>query len=459
MITIPLFEACVAIGGRPNKYISPVDYLNDVTQNSKEVVKGTLFVALRGNRVDGHDFIREAQNSGAIAAVVEYEVKDLDINIPQLIVPSTVEALGNLARIWRGRLKIPLVAVTGSVGKTSTKELIAHTLECKYKTHKSRKNFNNQLGVPIELLKLQKEHQCSVVELAMRGLNQINYLSKIARPTISAITNIGMSHMEMLGTRENIAKAKAEIYEGMDSEAVIILNKDDQFFDFIKELANCRVVSFGENKDADVRISDIQLNQAGNPTFRLNGVPITMVNCLGKHHAYNAAIAYTVGMELGVKQEDIANRISTSYTPEGRGVASTAKIGAILLDSTYNAAPDSIKAALYTLSEMRQRGKRTVAVIGEMLELGTHSEEAHRHIGRLMAKLGAVEALVTVGEYAKFIGEEAKINNWEHFENSILASKHLLNAIGRNDIVLLQGSQAVSLEIVVRTLENGKLDV
>ncbi|MFK8103710.1 MAG: Mur ligase family protein, partial [Saprospiraceae bacterium] len=206
MITIPLFEAMVAVGGRSNIPVSPFHYVTKITQNSKAVTADTLFVALRGNRVDGHDFIAEAQAAGAIAAVVEYEVAGIDI--PQFIVPSSEDALGELAKTWRGRVNIPLVAVTGSVGKTSTKEMIAHILAKKYHTHKSRKNFNNQLGVPIELSRLQQTHQCSVVEFGMRGLNQINYLSRITRPTIGVITNIGMSHIEMLGTRENIAKAK-----------------------------------------------------------------------------------------------------------------------------------------------------------------------------------------------------------------------------------------------------------
>ncbi|MCF8380883.1 MAG: UDP-N-acetylmuramoyl-tripeptide--D-alanyl-D-alanine ligase [Bacteroidales bacterium] len=452
MITIPLFEACVAVGGRANKKISPIDYVFEVTQNSREVRSGTLFVALKGNRADGHDFVKEAENSGAVAAVVEYEVSN--INIPQLIVPSTVEALGDLGRIWRGRLSIPVIAVTGSVGKTSTKELIAHTLESKYNTHKSRKNFNNQLGVPIELLRLERKHECSVVEFGMRNLNQINYLSRIARPSYAAITNIGMSHIEMLKTRENIAIAKSEILEGMDSAGVLILNRDDDFFSFIKEKARCKVISFGTNKESDVRISDIQLCEEAHPTFQLNGLSITMHNCVGRFHAFNAAIAFIVAREMGIKEEDIAGKISTFITPEKRGVVSFLKNGAVLLDSTYSAAPDSIKASLDTLSELTRRGKRTIAVIGEMVELGLHSEEAHKFIGNEIAELkGGIDMLITIGEYAKFIGESSKNKNWNHFKNSNLAAKHMLDLVKSEDIILLQGSNSVNLEIVVDALE------
>ncbi len=455
MITIPLIEACVAVGGRPDKSISPLDYVSKVTQYSKDVEPGTLFVALRGNRVDGHSFIQEAEKLGAVAAVVEYRVSNA--GIPQIVVPSTVEALGDLGRIWRGRLNIPVIAVTGSVGKTSTKELIAHTLDSKFNTHKSRKNYNNQLGVPIELMRLDREHECSVVEFGMRDLNQINYLSRIARPSVAVITNVGVSHINVLKTRENIARAKAEIFEGVDSEGIAILNRDDDFFDFVKGYSNCRVITFGENEEADIRISDIRLSKEANPLFRLNGREVTMSSCVGKYHAYNAAIAYAVATEMGVDKDSIFERFSTFVTPERRGVFSYAKNGALLLDSTYSAAPDSIKASLYTLAELKKRGKRTVAVIGEMLELGSHSEEAHRHIGKFVSGLGGVDLLVTVGKYAEFTGREAGIKEWRHFENSEPAAEYLLKEVKGEEIVLLQGSNNVSLDLVVNALEKGTI--
>jgi len=453
MITIPLFEASVAVGGRPNQQISPMDYIYYITQRSSKVTQGTLFVALRGNRADGHDFVREAEQRGAVAAVVEEEVSN--VKIPQIIVPSTVEALGDLGRIWRCRLNIPVIAVTGSVGKTTTKELIAHVLEVDFRTHKGRNNHNNELGVPIELLHLERTHECSVVEFGMRGLNQINYLSKIARPSFAAITNIGMSHIEILKTRENIAIAKAEILEGMDYHGTIILNHDDEFYEIIKEKVHCKTVSFGVHEGADIRISGIQLSNKAHPSFRLNGLPITMLNVVGKHHAFNAAIAYAIAMEMGVNQENIARQLSTFSTPKKRGEVSYLKNGAILLDSTYNAAPDSIKASLDTISELTQRGKRTVAVIGEMLELGSHSEEAHSHIGEVISKMeGGVDLLVTVGEYARFIGLNSGHKNWEHFENATLASKYMKKEVKSNDIVLVQGSNSVSLDTVVNSLED-----
>jgi UDP-N-acetylmuramoyl-tripeptide--D-alanyl-D-alanine ligase len=450
MITIPLFEALAAIGGRSNMPVSGGEYVNAVTRDSREVKEGTLFVALKGQRVDGHDFIREAESRGAVAAVVEHAVKD--VSIPQFIVPSSVAALGDLARIWRGRLTIPVIAVTGSVGKTSAKELIAHILEAQYEMHKSRKNYNNEIGLPTELMNLDKKHQCSVVEFGMRNRNQINYLSRIARPNISVITNIGMSHIENLGSRENIAKAKAEILEGMDSEAILILNRDDDFYDYIKTQAQCRTISFGTNPEADIRISDICLNENANPSFKLNGWQIEMKNSAGKHHAYNAAAACAVAIRMGIRQENIIDRLATFSTPDRRGSLTRLGNGALLLDNTYNAAPDSIRSSLQTFSELAVQGKRTIAVIGEMLELGAYSEEAHRHIGKIIAGMDKPEILITVGQQAGLIGEEAHKKNWKHFENATSAAQYLAAEIGSNDIILLQGSNGVGLDRVVEAL-------
>ncbi|GHT62060.1 UDP-N-acetylmuramoyl-tripeptide--D-alanyl-D-alanine ligase [Bacteroidia bacterium] len=452
MITIPLFETLIAVGGRSNKRVPAGEYVHSVTSNSREAKEGALFVAIKGQRVDGHHFIQEAESRGAVAAVVEYEMED--IRIPQFIVPSTVLALGDLARIWRGRLNIPVIAVTGSVGKTSTKELIAHVLEAGFETHKSRKNYNNEIGLPTELMNLDTKHQCSVVEFGMRNFNQINYLSKIARPNIGVITNIGMSHIEILGSRENIAKAKVEIVEGMDSEAILILNRDDDFFEFIKTLSRCEVISFGENPEADIHISDIYLNEKANPSFKLNGLPIEMKNSAGKHQAYNAAIAYAVATEMGIRQEVIADRLASFSTPDRRGSFSYSKKGALLLDNTYNAAPDSLQSSLQTLSELAEKGKRTIAVIGEMLELGAYSEEAHRHIGKIMAGMNEPDLLITVGKHAKLIGEEARKKNWKHFDDAASVAQYLLTEVNGDDIVLLQGSNGVGLDLVVKALEN-----
>ncbi len=455
MITIPLIEACIAIGARSNTWIPSMAYIFDVTQNSKTVKEGSLFVALKGNTIDGHDCVKEAEARGAIAAVVEYFVED--ITIPQLIVPSTVEAMGNLAKIWRGRSTAPVIAITGSVGKTTTKELIYAVLQGTYNTHKRRKNFNNELGVPIELMRLQGNHQCAVVELGMKGLGQIEYLSKIARPKISVITNIGMSHIETLKTRQNIAKAKSEIFDGMDVEGICVLNRDDEFYGYMKKFAKGKVISIGYHTQADVRIKDVVLNPKANPSFTLNNTPIHMDNAVGKHHAYNAAVAYAIGIELNVAPEEIISSIQNFKAPERRGVMSLAYNGARLLDNSYNAAPDSIKASLHTIAHLHAMGNRTIVVIGEMLELGPYSIEAHQHIGEVIAAIGGIDLLVTIGNYSKYIGEVSQVHYQKHFEDINQVSDFLMEEVQPKDIVLLQGSNELALDSVVTTLENGRI--
>ena len=453
MITIPLFEASVAVGGRPNKVISPMDYILNVTQISDDVKQGTLFVALVGNRFDGHDFLKDVQDKGAVAAIVQKEVEGIDI--PQIIVPSTEIALGDLSRIWRCRLDIPVVAVTGSVGKTTTKEIIAHVLSGSFVTHKSRKNFNNQLGVPIELLRIERKDQCSVVEMGMRGLNQINYLSKIARPDIGVITNIGISHIEILKTRENIAKAKAEIFEGMDQNGIAILNKDDDFFDMISELSPCKIVSFGKHEDADIRITDLELVNGMFPKFQLNGNEILMNNCTGEYNAYNAAIAFAVGVQQNIPIDDIITRLKSFVQPERRGASIKLKNGALILDSTYNAAPDSIIANLTTISKRKKTTNRLICVFGEMLELGSHSEEAHEQIGHKINQLeNKVDVLLTVGTFAEFINTTSEVTDKSHYEASDKVTDDFYNSIQPNDIILIQGSNSVKLDLIVEKLEN-----
>ena len=289
----------------------------------------------------------------------------------------------------------------------------------------------------------------------MRDLNQINYLSKIARPNFAVVTNIGVSHLETLKTEENIAKAKAEIFEGVDYGATALLNKDDKFFDYIASHANCKVISFGFDKDADIKISEIELDKNANPKFKLNGNSVHMKGCVGKYNAYNAAIAFAIATEMGVSKKDIIEKLSSFQQPEKRGVVIRLLNGTLLLDSTYNAAPDSIIANLNTVSNLIKPNQRLVCIIGEMLELGSHSENAHKEIGKAISNLSnKVENLITVGNYAKFINDESKIINKKHFENSKLVLNSILDEIEPNDVILIQGSKDVNLDIIIDALEN-----
>ncbi len=456
MLPFTLAEAAITMGARHIFSVRPWEMVTSATQDSRLVQPGSLFFALPGNHVDGHNYVQDAHDKGAIAAVVE---RLLSQPIPQLLVPSTLVAFGDLARAYRARFDIPVVSVTGSVGKTSTKELIAHSISGALRTHKSRKNFNNQLGVPIELFLLDRSHQVSVVELAMRGPGEIGYLARIARSTIAVITNIGMSHIEQLGSREAIATAKSEVLTYLDSEAVAVLNRNDDFFEFLRRRARCRVISFGHNSDADFRITQLRYSASGNPSFMINGVAVTMESAMGAHHAENAAAAFAVTSVLNIPAEDVSERMRTFRTPERRGVFSTAKSGAMILDSTYNAAPDSMKASLATLSGLRGRGVHTVAVLGDMQELGIFSKEAHQYVGELV-KANPVDVLITVGTDSRLIGEKAGIATWQHFSDADEAASYVLAAAeGEHKCVLVQGARGLYLEIVIEALESGHLSL
>lgn len=453
MPIISLADVCCAVVGRVKGKLPRWQHATSVTQVSSEVAENSLFVALKGARHDGHSFLGEAKQRGAVAAIVERYV---DVDIPQLLVPSSKLALGDLARLYRARLTIPFVAVTGSVGKTTTKEMVAHALAKCFPVHHSRGNFNNELGVPIEMFRITSEHKVSVLELAMRGPGQIEHLSRIARPDIGVITNVGISHIEHLQTRDNIAKAKAEIVVGMDANSLLILNADDKYFDFLREMAPGRIVSFGEGEHADYRVTQLQLGKNGRPSFRLNGVPCVLEQCVGKYNAINAAAVFAVAVELKMKPEEISAQLSSFVPVARRGKFSHSSCGAIILDNTYNSAPDSVGASFATLADLKSKKIRTVAVVGDMLELGLHSKEAHERIGELAGEAD-LSLLVTVGEYSEYVGKKSGMAAWKHFSDAISAAEFLLKEVHKDDVVMVQGSRVMQLDTIVDALERGKL--
>jgi UDP-N-acetylmuramoyl-tripeptide--D-alanyl-D-alanine ligase len=334
--------------------------------------------------------------------------------------------------------------------------MIAHALSKHLPGHHSRGNFNNELGLAIEMFRITSDDKVSVVELAMRGPGQIEYLSRIARPNIGVITNIGVSHIEYLHTRDNIAKAKSEIVVGMDSCSLLVLNADDKYFEFLRERAPGRVVSFGESEQADYRVTQLQLGKNGRPSFRLNGVPCVLEKCVGKHNAINAAAVFSVAVELKMKPEDIALQLADFEPVARRGKFSHSASGAIILDNTYNSAPDSLGASFETLADLKSKNVQTVAVVGDMLELGQHSIEAHERIGELAGE-AKLSLLVTVGGFSQHIGKKSGMEAWRHFPDAVSAAEFLLNEVHKDDVVMIQGSRFMQLDTIVDALERGKL--
>ena len=460
-----------------------------VTSDSRAVETENLFVALRGERFDGHNFLESVWQDASAAIVEQFDPK-FDAVLVQFVVPDTLVALGDLARFHRQKFEIPVVAVTGSYGKTSTRALIGAALPAGGETLTSQANFNNEIGLPMTLFQLEKQHQFATVEMGMRGLKQIDYLAKIALPTVGVITNIGPQHIELLGDLENIANAKAELIENLPADGLAILPADSPFLPMLRGKAPCRVVTFGLARDADYRVTEVETRENGNVSCSVNfkgGTDVLFQSGLrqnqrleedvssaegkfavqlplpGAHNAINAAAAFAVAHQLGVAPDAIVAALQTAQLPGARmRVIQTESL--TIIDDCYNAGPDSMRAALQTLRDFPSNGRR-VAVLGAMRELGEFSDEEHRKIGELAGSF--VYLLLGVGEETQPLLNVAvetakKVENqlsafWN--ENAAEAAQFLgeamshPNGLKAGDIVLVKGSRSVGLEVIVKALQ------
>jgi UDP-N-acetylmuramoyl-tripeptide--D-alanyl-D-alanine ligase len=451
MEPIPIQQAAQAIGA---KIVGEAEgTARGICADTRQLTQGALFFALRGERSDGHQYVVQALRNGAAAAVVQHRVEGAVGT--QLVVTDTLRALGTLARCYRQRFQIPVVGVTGSVGKTSTKETIACALSAKYRTHASAKNFNNEIGVPLTLFGLETDHQAAVIEMAMRGQGQIAQLAQIALPVVGVITNIGVSHIELLGSRDAIAATKAELLESLPSDGTAIIPADDDYADFLRSRCSCPIRSFGVEKPADFQVTEARFTGEGHPHFRVNGCPM-VVPAPGVHHLANVAAACAVADTLGISLEAVSERLQAFRPPAMRMETLHLPDGSIILNDVYNAAPDSMRAALMTLRLTAQgRKARTVAVLGEMRELGEYALEAHRYVGQIVRAEG-IDLLITVGFLAQEIGraavQGADEDRWHAFETTEEAAAELSTLLLPGDCVLVKGSRALEMEKIVAAL-------
>ena len=426
-----------------------------VATDSRAVEKGNLFVAIKGEKFDGHEYQTQAFEAGTAAVMVQDEWKDFRAQC--IFVDDTLTALGDLARYHRQRFQIPLVAVTGSYGKTSTRALIYAALSAKFETLTSQANFNNEIGLPMTLFQLEKEHRAAVLEMGMRGPKQIDYLAKIAEPTVGVITNIGPQHIELLGTIENIANAKAELIENLPPDGLAVLPADSPFLPMLVGKAPCRCVTFGLAKDADYRVENVRHHEIGIAFdlrfdgFIQRGIALPFI---GAHNALNAAAALAVAHQLGVEMDDAAFHLESAQLPGARmRVVKTQTL--TIIDDCYNAGPDSMRAALETLRDFPGSGRR-VAVLGAMRELGAHSDEEHRKIGQLAGEI--CDVIIGVGPETEPMmdaireGGKCQVFSWSPDANQ--ARELVLARIQKGDVVLVKGSRSVGLECVVEVLEN-----
>ncbi len=431
--------------------------ITGISTDTRKIRGGELFIALRGERFDANLFAAEAIEKGALAALVDTPV-NLE-NKTYILVPDTKKALGSLAREYFSSIDALCVGVTGSVGKTSTKEFIYAVLKEKFKTAKTEGNFNNDIGLPLTLLCFEKDIEAAVIEMGMSARGEIEYLSNIARPDIAVITNIGSSHLEHLGTRENIALAKLEIVSGMSSHATLILDGDEMLLQNIS--ASQRLIYAGFGEKCDYRAVNIRENEA-NIVFDVlhNGKELIKDITLctfGVHNVKNALYAAVVGILSGIDNESIKCGLLHFSNCALRGEISE-KDGVTIIEDCYNASPESMRAAIKTLSHIAKG--RKIAFLGDMKELGENSSAYHREIGIFAAEKG-VDILFTFGALAENIALGAlaagmareSIIIIKDTQNISFAAASLKNVLKKGDTVLFKASRAMRLETIAKEIK------
>ncbi len=443
--------------------------LSAVVIDSRQATPGSLFVALRGEKQDGHEHVADAFRRGAVAALVSRPVPgdapawpvggpwpDVACAGPVCLqVPDVLRALQDAAAAWRRRHSgCRVIAVTGSVGKTSTKEALAAVLARRYRVLKSEGNLNNEIGLPLTLLKLTEEHERATLEMGMYGPGEIARLVEIAAPVMAVVTNVGPVHLERLGSVEAIARAKAELPQGLPPDGVAILNGDDARVRAMAALTPAAtVLTYGLNSDCDLWAGDVvSLGLSGlEARFHCRGdVHPVRLPWLGRHNVYVALAAAAVGLAEGLSWDEITAGLAAGGSL-GRMTVLPGLAGATILGDTYNASPASTLADLDLLAELQ--GRR-LALLGDMLELGAYEEEGHREVGRRAAQV--LHVLATVGPRARWIGEEAQrrnpqlvVKSWEERREAVSWLQQLLQA---GDYVLVKGSRSMALDEVVPLL-------
>jgi len=425
--------------------------------DSRLVSAGSIFFAKPGEQADGHDFVGDAQARGAVVAVVE---RAIDLDIVQLVVPNTVDALGALATWLIGELKskgkLKVVGITGSNGKTTTKNMLREILSQVGKTIAPIESFNNKVGAPISILRADLTTEFLVVEMGAEGIGSIAYLAKMARPDVAVILKVGMAHAGEFGGIETTAKIKGELAEAVSEGSALVLNADDAMVVAMKDRTKATVHWFGTSAEAQYWASDISLSKIGTsfvlhwPDGEQSDIQLAI---LGEHHIMNALAAAAVSSLLGATKSQIVGALEAMELAERwRMQRFVRPDGVTVINDSYNASPDSMKAALQTLAQLGRMGSRTIAVLGEMAELGEYSRTEHDSIGRLVVRLN-IDQLVVVGDRAKLIhmgaSQEGSWDGESRFFPSIAeALEYLRGILADGDTVLVKSSKSANLRFL-----------
>ena len=431
--------------------------------DTRKIQKGDIYVGLKGEKFNGNEYYKEALEKGAKVAVIsgiEVTKEDLEQYKDKTIieVKDSLEAFGDIAAYKRDLYDIPVVQITGSVGKTSTRDIIANVVRTQYKTLQTEGNQNNAIGLPTTLLKL-KDHEAVVVESGMNHLGEIRYLGKIAKPTVAVITNIGTAHIGFLGSRENILKAKLEILENLKPGGYIVINNDNDMLNkWAKEDTKYKKYTFGIDEKSDVMAYNIKVSEDYS-TYNVkinNKEYFVKVPVSGKHFVYNSLCAIAVGNLLNIAPENIIKGIETFTLTKNRMEVNKIKDDVTVINDAYNASYDSMKAAIEYLQGLP--GSRKIAVLGDMFELGKYSEEIHRKVG-IEVFTHKIDMLVTVGNESKYIAEEVKYlgmpkENVTSFNTTEEATDYLNNILRKNDVVLLKAANGMHFAEIFKGINN-----
>lgn len=426
--------------------------MSSMFSDTRDIITGGIFVAIKGDRFDGHDFARQAIDKGAVMAITERTIAD----VPSVVVKSTRKALLDMARHFRMKFDLTVVGITGSVGKTTTKDMIALALSCKHSVYKTIGNHNNEIGLPFTVFKLNRSCSAAVLEMGMSDFGEIERLSRASHPNICVITNIGYAHIETLGSQEGILDAKLEIIKGADRNAPLIVNGDDKLLARVKEEYDGyrKVITYGiDSENVDYRATEICVFTDRIYFNVRHDDEITCdvsLYCLGRHNIYNALAAICTAVSAGCDPVAAAEMLSC-FQPDSLRQHIHKRGEQVVIADCYNASPDSVKAAIDVLCEMKpQGGGRRVAVLGDMLELGERSEELHREIGEYVVKKG-IDLMVCYGSKAKYIAERADELGMHAGQSE--DSKTVLNFMKYkfkpNDIVLFKASRGMHLEELI----------
>ncbi|MEG1557753.1 MAG: UDP-N-acetylmuramoyl-tripeptide--D-alanyl-D-alanine ligase [Oscillospiraceae bacterium] len=431
---------------------SPLAKISKISTNSRETGKDSVFVAVRGDKFDGNDFAEQALDNGAAAAIVSRSLSD-DYRDRQILVTNTKDALIAMAGNYRARFSPRTLAVTGSVGKTTTKEMTAAILEQFGETLKTRGNQNNEIGLPATLFEMNSKTKYAVLEMGMNGLGDIRKLTNAVRPQAAAITVIGVSHMELLGSRENILRAKLEIIEGMPKNGILAINGDDEMLLAARDSIPMETVTFAiDNSDSDIVAKDLMVRSLETEFTiedKTNGTYEAKIPCAGRHNVMDALAAYAMTTRIGLDPQKCAQGLA-NYRPTGMRQRFAEHNGVTVIEDCYNASPDSMYASLDTLSKLPVSGLK-IAVLGDMLELGSISQEAHKRLGIEMAALG-IDILLCMGDEMLICAEAAKaagLTSVEHFTDKRELSNYLKRTVHKGDVVMFKASRAMTFERII----------